>query len=142
MCLREVDTDMNLNQRLERAVMFFLTMVPFYGFVTQFFVTEPLLCFAGLMAATVIGTFVSMLPAHVGSYNETEVIRYEGGINRGDDPNPDRESRHEIIKEGRRFPLRLPVSIGLLLVSLLLLLFLPTSVISPATVSIALLLLR
>lgn len=124
---------MNLNQRLERAGMYFLTMIPFYGFITQFFVTAKLLCFAGLLAVTVVGALISLLPAHVGSYNETEVIRYEGGVNRGDDPNPDRESRHEIIKEGRRFPLRLPVSVAAVILSLLMMLFIPQSVFTPGS---------
>ena len=119
---------MNASQRFERGGMFLLIMVPFYSFVTQFFVNNSLLCFVTLALVTLIGSFVAALPKHVGTYSETEVIRYEGGANRGDDPNPDRESRHEIVKEGRRFPLRLPLSIAVCAVSLILLILVPASV--------------
>ncbi|MBQ6646462.1 MAG: hypothetical protein IJM56_07260 [Clostridia bacterium] len=122
---------MNSSKLLERSGMFLLVLMPFYSFVTQFLVNNPILCFAALIAVTLVGGFVSALPKHVGAYSETEVIRYEGGINRGDDPNPDRESRHEIIKEGRRFPLRLPVGIAALALSLVLLLLVPASAFRP-----------
>ncbi len=124
---------MNASLRLERAGMFLLVAMPFYTFVTHFFVVNSLLCFAALVLVTLLGALVSGLPKHVGAYSETEVIRYEGGANRGDDPNPDRESRHEIVKEGRRFSLRTPVSIALCLVTPVLMLFLPESIYTPGS---------
>ncbi len=113
------------SERLERGGMYLLIMMPVYGFITHFFLAWQLLNVGCLTALTIVGCFVTFLPKHLGTYSETEVIRYEGGINKGADPNPDRESRHETIREGRRLPLRAPACIVLLALSVIALILIP-----------------
>ena len=113
------------NERLARGAMYLLAMMPLYGFITHFFVAWQWLVFVCAAIAVIIGFAVASLPKYVGNYSETEIISYEGGLNRGSDPNPDRESRHETVKEGKRYPVRLPVAIAALLISMLLLVFIP-----------------
>ncbi len=117
---------MNKNSdRMIRCGMYILIMMPLYALVTRVFTVRSLMGPLCLCALALVSGFIAMMPRYVGDYNETEVIRYEGGANKGDDPNPDRESRHETIREGRRFPLRNVLYAVCALVTLILLLLIP-----------------
>ena len=116
-----------LVQRLERGLMFALTVMPVYAFFMRYLTKAPLFGPAWLAAQTFIVSLLALLPAFIGNYTESDVIYYEGGTRMGSDPNPDRESRHETVKQGRRFPVRLPVYILVLMLTLFGLLLLPRS---------------
>lgn len=116
-----------LVQRLERGAMFLLTLMPVYAFFMRYLTNSPLLGPAWLVAQTLMVSLLALLPAFIGNYTVSDVIYYEGGARMGGDPNPDRESRHETVKQGRRFPIRLPVYILVLLLTLFALMLLPRS---------------
>ena len=111
---------MNLKQlllRFERGLMYLLELVPAVTLVMRLMTALAFLGPAIWAGITALICILALLPPFIGNYTETEVIRYEGGLNRGNDPNPDRESRHEIIKQGHRFPLRMAAYILYLLVT-------------------------
>ncbi len=111
--------------RFERGLMYLLVLMPAVTLVMRLMTAQAFLGPAIWAGITALICILALLPPFIGNYTETEVIRYEGGLNRGNDPNPDRESRHEIIKQGHRFPLRMAAYILYLLVTLFVLLLLP-----------------
>lgn len=111
--------------RLERGLMYLLVLMPAVALIMRLITAQAYFGPALWTGLTALICVLALLPPFIGNYTETEVIRYEGGLNRGNDPNPDRESRHEIIKQGHRFPLRMAAYILYLLLSLFVLLLLP-----------------
>lgn len=103
--------------RLHRTLMFFLALTPACAFLFRALLSGFWLGPAWMLLQTAVAAILTLLPAYVGNYKEYEIVRYEGGAS-SSDPNPDRETRHEIVKEGRRFPLRLAADLVLVALNL------------------------
>ncbi len=114
--------------RLERGAMFALAFMPLCAVGTRLLTNAEFFGCVWFSAQTLLIALISLLPLYVGSYLETEQIVLEGGANRGNDPNPDRESRHETVRTGRRFALRVPVYVLFALAHIALLTFAPDSI--------------
>ena len=104
-----------LFNRLERGLMLALAVMPLYALITRKLCANPWFGVIWLGVQTFVVSLLALLPAFVGSYHEYDVIKQEG--RQGNDPNPDRETVHVLVKEGHRFPIRLPVAIVVLVFS-------------------------
>ncbi len=108
---------------LHRLTLFVLSLIPACALVFEALFNSyafGLMWFTGLSLLAAITAFV---PPTIGNYSVRTVTVFEG--NATNDPNPDRETRQEIIKEGRRFYLRLTVDIILLIANIIAILLLP-----------------
>ncbi len=76
------------------------------------------ICLSALAAAT------AFVPPTVGNYTVRTVTVFEGTAT--GDPNPDRETRRDVIKEGRRFYLRLTVDVILIIANIVAIMLLPS----------------
>lgn len=119
--------------RLHRALMLVLAVMPLGSLLFRALTSSFWLGPVWLVAQTVIAAMFTLLPAYIGTYREYDLITHEGGA--GLDPNPDRETRHQLVREGRRFPLRLAVDLVLLAAELALLLLLPGSLFQGASLA-------
>ena len=118
-----------LENRLLRAMMYLLCVMPVCAFLFRLLMDDgfwygPI----WLCAQTVLAALLALLPAYIGNYREYEVLTIEGGA--GSDPNPDREVKHTMMHEGKRFPLRMTADVAFLALNFVLALFLPGPVLA------------
>ena len=112
-----------LTARLHRALLIILALLPIVSVVMRW-LTVSLYTGVGIWAAEIFClSIITLLPAYVGSYREYEVVSYENS--RNNDPNPDREAVHTLMKEGHRFPIRLFADIAFMALGVVAALFLP-----------------
>ena len=109
--------------RFQRSLMLVLALLPLSAMLFRL----PLASFwvgpVWFFAQTLIASLLTLIPAYIGDYREYEVMTYEGG--RTSDPNPDREVTRTLVKEGKRFPLRLAADLIFLGISIFALLLVP-----------------
>ena len=110
-----------LLDRLYRGLMLVLCIMPVFALVARALLGTLLSGCVLLCGQTLVALLTALLPPYIGSYREYDLITYEGGS--GGDPNPDKEARHELIKEGRRFPIRAAIDFVLLVLEACVLLF-------------------
>ena len=116
-----------LINRLEKGLMFVLCFMPLVSLFARLVETDVAFAPVWLAAQSFVAAIIALLPAYVGNYTETEVVRYIGAGSHGNDPVPDREAYHEVIKSGHRFPIRISVDIIFLMLDLCAMLFVPSS---------------
>ncbi|MBQ3168968.1 MAG: hypothetical protein IJB99_04320, partial [Clostridia bacterium] len=113
-----------LLNRLNRMMMLFLALIPVLSAIFPLLLNSIWTGSAWFFCQTACAALIALIPAYVGSYREYDVITYEGS--RTNDPNPDREATHTLVKEGKRFPLRIFAALGFLAIELILLFLIPS----------------
>lgn len=92
---------------LQRSLMFALTFMPIVALAGRGMTGNFAIAPVWLGAQSLLAALLALLPAYVGNYTRTEVLRHEGRGD-GDVPDLNRETRRETVVTGHRVPIRLP----------------------------------